>query len=141
MNESIQLKGHIKITDDNGQVLYDDHNTIVSGGLAYICTMLLADPTNGGQRFGITQMAVFDAGNVERYRSDLTDQYVSGSSVVNVLYIPANQPATQPVTFTRARLYMDTAGATLLAESPTISIVKTTSLGLTLEWTILFNTP
>lgn len=123
-------------TYQSAEVLHDDHNAIQASGIAYILAMLLADPINGGQRFGITQIGLIDSGGFERWKADLTDQYISGSSIVNVLYITSVNPPTQPHFVNAARLYLDSGGTTVLATASFTQFQKTSTLALTLEWTI-----
>lgn len=121
-----------------GEVLHDDHNAIQAGGIAFILNMLMADPTNAtpARQYGIVQMGAWSVAPAEVVKADLTDQYISGSSIKSVLYLTSVQPASQPVTLNQARLYLDAAGATLLAIGNFTNIIKTTSLALTLEWTV-----
>jgi hypothetical protein len=152
LKNGLQLKGHVRIrghkpdyqySRDNyqhGDLTHDDHNAIQSTGIDYICRMLLADAANEGagqpRRYGITQMGVLDTGDVERAKLDVTDQYVSGSSIVNVLYLTSAQPAGQPHNLNQARLYLDTAGATLLAIAFHSSYNKNSLIAVTYEWTL-----
>lgn len=152
LEQALQLAGHVTIrahdpdyeysrdTYQTGEIVHDDHNTIQSSGIAYILAMLLADATNEGsgqpRKFGITQIGLIDTGAIERWKADLTDQYISGSSIVNVLYIASINPPTQPHNVNAARLYLDTAGTTVLATSSYSSFQKTSTLALTLEWTL-----
>ena len=73
---------------------------------------------------------------MERYKADITDRYTSGSNAIAVLYVPTVAPSGQPYTFNEARLFTDTAGATYLAQKTGINVIKNSSLGLTVEWTI-----
>ena len=141
LEQALQLAGHVTIrahdpeyaysrdTYQTGEIVHDDHNTIQSTGIAYILAMLLADVVNESlgqpRKYGITQIGLLDTGAVERWKQDLTDQYISGSSVVNVLYIASINPPTQPHNVNAARLYLDTAGATLLATASFTSFSKT----------------
>lgn len=152
LKNGLQLKGHVRIrghkpdyeyardTYQHGDLIHDDHNAIDSGGISYILQMLLADAANEGsgqpRKYGITQLGVMDTGGTERAKLDLTDQYVSGSSIVNVLYLTSAQPSGQPYTLDRARLYLDTAGATLLATASYSSYVKNSLIAVTYEWTV-----
>lgn len=121
-----------------GEVLHDDHNAIQAAGITYILNMLMADPVNPTpvRQYGITQIGLWSTAPLEVHKADLTDQYVSGASVVNVLYLTTTQPASQPVTLNQSRLYLDTAGATLLAIANFSNITKTNLLALTLQWTV-----
>ena len=69
---------------EDGSVLYDDHNAIQATGIAYILNGLMADAVNASpaRAYGITQIELLDTTPSTRIKQDLTDQYVSGSSVV-----------------------------------------------------------
>lgn len=150
MLENAVLNGHVTIrahdpdyvyardTYQAGEIVHDDHNAIQSTGIAYILNMLMADSVNPSptRQYGITQIGLWSTAPAEVHKADLTDQYISGSSVVNVLYLTTAQPAAQPVTLSSARLYLDTAGATLLAIASFANISKTNLLALTLQWTL-----
>lgn len=117
-------------------MVHDDHNAIERLGLVYIAQMLLADPLNGGLKYGITQLGVHSGAN-EVFRADLTDQFTVGGSVTNILYISTLQPALQPVTINGARLYLGQAGAfTTLATANVAAFQKTNLLACTVEWVI-----
>lgn len=146
--QPVTLKGHVRVfghppsyrysrdTYRRGRLLHDKHNAIVAAGLAYICEMLRADPSNDPQKYGITQVGLDDSGGTEVHKADLTDQYVSGSSIINVLYLTSSQPASQPVDLEGATLYLDTAGATELATATFTTISKTNLLAATFEWMV-----
>lgn len=152
LRNALQLAGHVRVrahkpdyqysrdTYKHGDLIHDDHNAIQSTGIGYILQMLLADAANEGsgqpRKYGITQIGVFDTGNVERAKLDVTDQYVSGSSIINVLYLTSAQPAGQPYDLDQARLYLDTAGATLLAIATHSSYNKNSLIAVTYEWTV-----
>jgi hypothetical protein len=150
LRHDLRLRGHVRIyghkpgysyardTYRRGRVLHDRRNSIQAAGLAYIAQMLLADPVNDPQKWGITQIGVNNDASppVEVHKADLTDQFTSGASVVNVLYLTSVQPASQPVNLTGATLYLDNGGLTKLATATFATIAKTTLLAVTFEWSI-----
>ena len=122
---------------ESGDLLLDERNTIFASGLAYVATMLLADPINDTRRYGITEIGLLDEADVEVHKGVLTDNYTSGGAVVCVLFLPSTLPAVQPVNIAGARLYLDENADVLLAGkvfNPAIS--KTNLLSLTLDWTV-----
>lgn len=122
---------------ESGQLLRDEQNTILTAGLAYIATMLLADPINDARQYGITEIGLLNVADVEVYKDVLTDHYTSAGSVVSVLFLPSSLPVSQPVEIAGARLYLDEDADVQLAGkvfNPTIT--KTNLLSLTLDWTV-----
>lgn len=150
LGEACSLHGHVRAfvhapgyvytreTYTLGSLVHDDHNAINSAGITYLLQMLLADVANEAaqpRKYGITMMGV-SGGGAEKYKGDLTDQYVSGNGVRNILYVPTTSPAVQPVNLDAATLYLDTNGTVVLATANLTPFQKTASLGVTLEWTI-----
>lgn len=120
-----------------GEIIHEDHNAIQAAGITYILNMLKADPVVEARQYGITQMGIHDTGGTQRYKGDLTDQYLSTSStLVNVLYLASLQPAGQPYSLNQARLYLDAGGTVLLATATYGTFSKTSSLAATFEWSI-----
>jgi hypothetical protein len=146
LTQAITTSGHVRIyahdpsyqysrdTYRRGQVLHDHHNAIQAVGLTYIAQMLMADPVNDPQKYGITQIGVKSTAGSEVHKADLTDQYVSGTDVINVLYLTSAQPASQPVDLDGATLYLDDGGLTQLATASFSTISKTSLLAVTFEW-------
>lgn len=145
--ERAVLSGHVTIrahapdwvydraTLEMGQVLHEDHNAIQTTGIAYILAMLLADPMLEPRQYGITQIELLDVTPSTRAKLDLTDQYVSGSSIFNVLYLTSIQGNAAPNLAT-AKLWLDAGGLTLLALNSFTPFQKTSSLALTVQWTV-----
>ena len=122
---------------ESGQLLRDEPNTILPAGLAYIATMLLADPINDARQYGITEIGLLDESDVEVHKGVLTDNYTSAGAVVSVLFLPSTLPAAQPVDIAGARLYLDEdADVQLAAKDFNPTITKTNLLSLTLDWTV-----
>ena len=134
----VRVRGHppgyeyARSTYKRGRVLHDDHNGIDPAGLALLGALLMAAPAPA---VGITQMEVLAAG-VSQAKLPLTDQYASGGQVVNVLYLSTTQPPTQPVTLESVNLYAGAGGSARLAFATLGSIGKTTTLAVTIEWTV-----
>jgi hypothetical protein len=147
--ESADLSGFVRIrahepdyeysrkSYESGELIHADHNAIQAPGIAYILEMLKADPVTDPRRYGITQMGIHDTGGTERYKNDLTDQYIGGAGVlVNVLYLTSLQPIGQPYNIDQARLYLDAGGTTHLATATYGAFQKNVTLAVTFEWSI-----
>ena len=121
----------------SGELLRDEPNTILSAGLAYIATMLLADPINDPRQYGITEIGLLNEADAEVHKGVLTDHYTSAGAVVSVLFLPSTLPVSQPVEIAGARLYLDEdADVQLAAKVFNPTITKTNLLSLTLDWTV-----
>jgi GTPase SAR1 family protein len=120
-----------------GELIHADHNSILAPGITYILNMLKADPVTDARQYGITQMSIFDTGGTQRYKADLTDQYLSGAdTLVNVLYMTSLQPVGQPYNINYALLSMDAGGLTFLANAGFGAFQKNNTLAVTFEWSI-----
>jgi hypothetical protein len=137
----VTIRGHdpeykyARDTFERGGVLWQRKNAIQTAGVQYILSMLLADAVNGGLRYGITQIELLDTAPSTRVKQDLTDQYLSGSNVVNILYLTSTQ-GNGVANLSSAKLWLDTGGTTLLATNTFTAFQKTSSLALTVQWTV-----
>lgn len=123
-----QIKGHLKVTDDNGNILYDDHNDIVINAENLLRRCVAGDN---------------DLNQVEAYNN--TPASLGTTTRLSYTYVSTNEvelsfkflPTDFNDTIDKLELGNDTEG--VFSEVTGLSILKDNNTSLNVTWKLTFN--
>lgn len=141
------MKGYVKVFETPTDYVYsretykqlklidEGKNSVTITGRNTIGKLLLFWDTeypNGGvqsAKWGMDEINLKDSGGSIFYRSNISDQFISGAKVTGIFFVPSHYPETQPVT-----IY--SVSCTPAEKSFSTPINKTSDFGLIFEWEI-----